>query len=121
MRPRCALLLRLSPFDNQHHTRPEQQREEPAHFAINKDGGHKPADPVGQCLATIGTRRNISPFGHSKAYDVHRQYAHNGKAAQCIQSNMACLAAGFCHDFPPVLEGYYSQLLIWSSGFFMVA
>ena len=84
-----AFALGLSAFDDQHHTRAEQKREKSTHFAVDENEREYPGNLVFGRQPSISHRRDISPFGHGKSDDVHRQYSHHREPSHGIKCKMS--------------------------------
>ena len=97
---------RPCPLKEQVHARPEQQGEQPAHLAVDKDELDDP-HPVGAVVMPRQERVgvHIGLEGLPEGDDVRRQYAHHGQAADEIE---AANAVGRCDR----LVGCISSLLI---------
>ena len=64
MHPGGIVATRLRPFDDQHHAGPEQDGEQAAHLAVDKNIGQGPDDDIGRIGAAIGRRTDIGEFRH---------------------------------------------------------
>jgi hypothetical protein len=84
----------LRPVHQQQHRCTEQQREQPAHLAIDEDEGEQPCQPVRHRLSAPGIGVEIGAFRHRKGDDVHEQYAHHGETADQIYRRNAILGRG---------------------------
>ena len=82
---RRVFAIRLGPVDDQQHRRAEQEREQPAHLAVDDDEGRGPGDQVGRARRAHRGGGHVGEFGEAERGDVRGEDAHDGDASNEVE------------------------------------